>query len=289
MNLAELGSFLRSRRERITPDAVGLPSGPRRRTPGLRRDEVAHLAFISTEYYTRLEQARAARPSREVLAGVAGALRLDDTERAYLHRLAGAEPSVPAAPSVMVRPSVLALLHRLPLSAAIVVSASYEVIAWNELACALMEDFSAVSRRDRNIARRAFVGSNPDGRGPYGVSDPDQFARTCALRLRSAAARYPQDPETAALIAELYNDSDAFARLWDDYDVTAETLLRKTFDHPVVGPVTLNCDVLDIADRDQRVTLYTAEPGSDSEEAMRLLSVLGAARLAPTPVTDSAR
>jgi hypothetical protein len=289
MNLAELGAFLRNRRERIAPDDVGVPGGRRRRTPGLRRDEVAHLAYISTEYYTRLEQARAARPSREVLAGLARALRLDDMERAYLHRLAGVEPTVPTAPPVLVRPSVLGLLHRLPLSAAIVVSASYEVIAWNDLACALMEDFSAVSRRDRNIARRAFLGPNPVGRGPYGVSDPDQFARACALRLRSVAARYPDDPDTAALIAELRTGSDAFARLWDDHDVTTETLSCKTFDHPVVGPVTLNCDVLDIADRDQRVTFYTAEPGSASEEAMRLLSVLGAVRSAPAPVTDSAR
>lgn len=279
MDMAEFGAFLRSRRERISPDEVGLPAGRRRRTPGLRRDEVAHLAFISTEYYTRLEQARAARPSGEVLAGLARALRLDETECAYLHRLAGARPAMPDAPPILVRPSVLGLLQRLPLSAAIVVSATYEVIAWNGLACALMEDFSVLSRRDRNIARRAFLGANPAGRGPYGVSQPDQFARTCALRLRSAAARYPRDPETAALIAELRTTSREFARLWDDHDVTAETLGTKTFDHPVVGPITVSCDVLDIADRDQRVTFYTAEPGTPSEEAMRALSALGARRL----------
>ncbi len=124
---------------------MGLPAGPRRRTPGLRREEVAQLAFISTEYYTRLEQARGPRPSREVLAGLARALRLSDAERDHLHHLAGAPPGPPPGPSREVRQSILDLLRRLPQAAAIVTSATYEVIAWNDLAAALMEDFSALS------------------------------------------------------------------------------------------------------------------------------------------------
>jgi hypothetical protein len=275
----ELGAFLRSRRERIAPADVGLPAGPRRRTPGLRRDEVAHLAFISTEYYTRLEQARAPHPSREVVGGLARALRLTDAERVYLHRLAGVEPAAAPGPPRQVRQSILDLLHRLPNAAAFVISATYEVIAWNDLACAMMEDFSALSRRDRNLARRAFLGPHPEGQRLYGVSDADEFARTCALHLRATVVRYPDDPETVELIDELRTGSAEFARLWDDHDVTAATTLCKTFDHPLVGPVSVSCDVLDIADRDQRVVVYTAEPGSPSDEALRLLSVVGTQRM----------
>ena len=276
----EFGAFLRSRRERIRPEDVGLPEGPRRRTPGLRRDEVAHLAFISTEYYTRLEQARAPHPSGEVLSGLVRALRLSDAERAHLYLLAGVELQRPVGPPRAVRQSILDLLQRLPQAAAIVVSATYEVIAWNDLACALMEDFSALSRRDRNLVRRAFLGPRgPGGQRLYGVSDADVFTRTCAQNLRITAARYPDDPETAELITELRTGSAEFAALWDAHDVNARPMLCKTFAHPAVGPIAVNCDVLDIADRDQRVYIYTPDPGSRSEEAMRLLSVLGTQRM----------
>ncbi|AXB47924.1 helix-turn-helix transcriptional regulator [Amycolatopsis albispora] len=279
MDRAELAGFLRSRRERITPADVGLPAGRRRRTPGLRREEVAQLAFISNEYYTRLEQAKAPRPSREVLAGLTRALRLSDTERDYLHHLAGAPPGPAPGPSREVRPSILALLDRLPLAAALVLSASYEVIAWNPLAAALMEDFSALSRRERNLVRRAFLEPRHDGRPLYGLTDSGEFAASAARHLRATAARYPDDPELVALIAELREGSEEFARLWDSRDVCAGPSLCKTFHHPVVGPVSVICDVLDITDRDQRVVIYTAEPGSRSEEALRLLSVVGTQRL----------
>lgn len=279
MDRAELAAFLRSRRERITPAQVGLPAGPRRRTPGLRREEAAQLAFISTEYYTRLEQARGPRPSREVLAGLARALRLTDAERDHLHHLAGAPPAPPPGPSRVVRQSILDLLQRLPQAAAIVTSAMYEVIAWNDLAAALMEDFSAVPRRDRNLLRRTFLGPYPDGRRLFGVSDADRFGRVATMDLRAVAARYPDDPELAELIRELLAGSEEFARLWESHDVTDQLALHKTFRHPVVGPVTVDCDALDIADRDQHVVIYTAAPGSSSEEALRLLSVIGTQRM----------
>jgi len=266
----ELAAFVRSRRERITPAQVGLPPGARRRTPGLRREEAARLAFISTEYWTRLEQARGPRPSREVLAGLARALRLTDAERDHLHRLAGEPPPGPAGPSREVRPSILDLIERLPHAAATVISATFEVIAWNDLARALMVDYAALDRPDRNLARRAFLG--PD---LFGVSDADEFAAGTAERLRATAARYPDDPEVAELIAELLAGSARFRALWASHDVGARPTLRKTFQHPAVGPVTVNCDVLDIADRDQRLVIYTAVPGSPSAEALRLLSVLG--------------
>ena len=277
----ELADFLRSRRERIAPVDVGLPAGTRRRTPGLRREEVAQLAFISTEYYSRLEQARGPRPSGEVVSGLARALRLSDVERTHLHQLAGTPAARPTGPSREVRQSILDLIQRLPQSAAFVTSAAHEVIAWNDLAAALMEDFSAVSRRDRNLVRRAFLGSSSPSQRLYGVSDADDFARRSAQRLRATAARYPDDPEIVELISELLAGSAEFAQLWASHDVgvAAGHALRKTFQHAMVGPVTVNCDVLDITERDQQVVIYTAVPGSPSEEALRLLSVIGTQRM----------
>jgi transcriptional regulator with XRE-family HTH domain len=275
----ELAGFLRSRRERITPADVGLPAGTRRRTPGLRREEVAQLAHISIEYYARLEQARGPHPSTEVLAGLARALRLSDAERDHLHNLAGAPPAPPGGPSRIVRQSILDLIGRLPMAAATVTSATYEVIAWNELAAALMEDFSAVPRRDRNLIRRVFLDARPRGERLYGVSDADDFARHSAQRLRATAARYPDDPEVRELVDDLVAGSADFRELWASHDVSAEHTLVKTFRHPQVGPVTVNCDALDITDQDQRLVIYTASPGSPSEEAMRLLSVIGTQRM----------
>jgi transcriptional regulator with XRE-family HTH domain len=277
MDRRELAGFLRGRRERITPADVGLPAGPRRRTPGLRREEVALMAFISTEYYTRLEQARGPHPSREVLDGLARALRLSDAERDHLHHLAGASPGPSAGPSREVRQSILDLLRRLPQAAAIVLSATYEVIAWNDLAAALLEDFSALPRRERNLVRRAFLA--PGDRPLYSRTGTEEFARAAARQLRATAARYPDDPEVAALVGDLLSGSAEFARLWAAHDVRAEPTLRKTVDHPLIGPITVNCDVLDITDRDQRVVIYTAEPGSPAEEALRLLSVIGTQRM----------
>lgn len=279
-----LGAFLRGRREHITPADVGLPAGRRRRTPGLRREEVAQLAFISTEYYTRLEQARGPNPSREVLAGVARALRLSDAERDHLHHLAGLPPGPPPGPSREVPLSVLDLMRRLPLAAVVVNSAICEVLAWNDLAAALMEDFSAVPPRDRNLVRRAFVRPRTDERRLYGVSDAEEFEQSVVVSLRGVAARYPDSSEVSELIDELLHGSDEFARLWASGDVGAPRILRKTFQHPLVGPVTVNCDVLDIADRDQHVVIYTADPGSSSEEALRLLSVVGTQHMEPHDV-----
>lgn len=279
MDRDELAEFLRSRRERITPADVGLPAGSRRRTPGLRREEVAHLAHISIEYYTRLEQARAPHPSREVLTGVARALRLSDAERGHLHQLAGTPPAPASGPSRVVRQSILHLLERLPNAAVLVVSADYEILAWNDLAAALMEDFSALPRCDRNLMRGAFLHPRLDGRRLYGVSDADEFARTSAQHLRVTAARYPDDPDISALIADLLAGSEEFTELWASHDVAATPTLCTTFEHPSVGPIAVSCDVLDIADRDQRVIIYTPVPGSPSDDAMRLLAVIGTQRM----------
>ncbi|MFG1694489.1 helix-turn-helix transcriptional regulator [Nonomuraea sp. NPDC049309] len=275
MDRKELGAFLRSRRERLRPEDVGLPSGPRRRTPGLRREEVAVLAHVSTEYYVRLEQGRAPRPSGEVLAGIATALRLSDTECRHLHLLAGTAPTRAAVLRRDVRPSILALLERLPQTAAIVLSAAFEVLAWNHLAAALMEDFGKLPPRERNFARRAFLPEAPDGPRPYGISNATEFRRHVVMELRATQARYPDDQELAELIAELRTGSGEFARLWERHDVQPAYTLSKTFHHPVVGAVTLDCDQLALTDRDQRLVLYSARPGSRDAEALALLDVLG--------------
>jgi hypothetical protein len=142
--------------------------------------------------------------------------------------------------------------------------------------------FSARSRRDRNLARWVFLRPQPQGSRLLGQSDAEAFARSTARRLRAAAARYPGDPEVTELISELLAGSKEFTRLWASHDVSAEHTLCKTLQHPLVGPVTVNCDVLDITDRDQQVVIYTAAPGSPSEEALRLLSVVGTQRMDAT-------
>ena len=279
MDRQELGAFLRSRRERLRPEDVGLPSGPRRRTPGLRREEIAVLAHISTEYYVRLEQGRAPRPSGEVLAGIAGALRLTGTEYGHLHVLAGTAPTRTGLHCREVRPSIIALLERLPHTAAFVTSAVFEVLAWNDLAAALMEDFSRLAPEDRNLARRAFLGPARPEAPLYGVSDAAEFRHHVVMELRAVLARYPADPAVTGLIDELRDGSAEFARLWERHDVQGALMLTKTFRHPVVGEITVDCDALTLTDRDQHLVLYTAPPGSHGAEALALLNVLGPDRV----------
>lgn len=277
MDKQELGAFLRSRRERLRPQDVGLPYGPRRRTPGLRREEVAVLAHISTEYYVRLEQGRAPRPSGDVLAGIAGALRLTDAESGHLHVLAGTAPSRTGLHRRDVRPSILALLQRLPQTAAFVMSAAFEILAWNDLAAALMEDFARLAPKDRNLARRAFPGPQPADALLYGVSDAAEFRLSVVMQLHATVARYPTDPEVTGLVDELRHASPDFTRLWERHDVQAlPPMLTKTFRHPAVGDVTVDCDTLTLSDRDQYLVLFTAAPGSPGADALALLNVLGA-------------
>ncbi|KUJ37026.1 helix-turn-helix transcriptional regulator [Streptomyces sp. NPDC093228] len=279
MDKHEFGAFLRSRRERLRPEDVGLPSGSRRRTPGLRREEVAVLAHISTEYYVRLEQGRAPRPSGEVLAGIGGALRLTDAEFDHLHVLAGTAPIRTGLHRRDVRPSILALLERLPQTAAFVTSAAFEVLAWNDLAAALMENFAELAPEDRNLARRAFLGPARAGATLYGVSDAAEFRHHVVMGLRSTLARYPTDLAVTELIEELRDGSPEFVRLWERHDVQAAPMLTKTFRHPVVGEVTVDCDSLALTDSDQHLVLYSAPQGSPDAEALALLNVLGPQRV----------
>jgi transcriptional regulator with XRE-family HTH domain len=285
MDKHELGAFLRSRRERLRPEDVGLPSGARRRTPGLRREEVAVLAHISTEYYVRLEQGRAPRPSGEVLAGIAGALRLTAAESDHLHVLAGTAPSRAGLHRRDVRPSILALLERLPQTAAFVTSAAFEVLAWNDLAAALMEDFAALAPQDRNLARKAFLGPTRPDAALYGISDAAEFRHQVVMELRSTLARYPTDPAVTGLVEELRDGSPEFTRLWERHDVQAAPTLTKTFRHPAVGEITLDCDSLKLTDRDQHLVLYTAPQGSRDADTLALLNMLGTKSInASTPL-----
>jgi len=174
-----------------------------------------------------------------------------------------------------VRPSVLAVLERLPLTAGIVLSATFEVLAWNDLAAALMEDFALVEPHDRNLARKAFL---KDGQPPpaiYGISDDVEFREGVVTQLRSSQARYPSDPVVADLIQELREGSAEFTRLWERHDVQVPPPLKKTFRATPVGDITVDCDSLAVTNRDQHLILYTAPIGSRDAENLALLSVIG--------------
>lgn len=266
-----LADFLRIRRERLRPEDVGLPAGLRRRTPGLRREEVASLATMSADYYTRLEQGRGPRPSRPVLTGLARALRLSDDERDHLFRLAGEQPGPPPGPPADVRSGVLRMLARLDVPG-LVLDAKYDVLAWNPLAAALITDFSALPPRDRNLLRLRFLTATTD---LFGAAATKEFAREAAADLRAATGRYPDDPSIAALVRDLLEGSDEFAAIWELHEVANQQSLCQTINHPVVGRIDVICEILVVPERDQRVVLYTAEPGSPSDQALRLLDVIG--------------
>jgi transcriptional regulator with XRE-family HTH domain len=260
----ELARFLRLRREALRPAEMGLPADGRRRTPGLRREEVAVLANMSVDYYVRLEQARGPRPSPRILDALAAALRLGRAERTHLFQLAGASPTPPAGPTRRVRPHVAALLHRVPGAGAVVTSASYDVIAWNPLALALLGDLA----EEPNLARRRFLRAG----FPNEPSGGEETARIVVSRLRRAADRYPRDPELACLLAELRVGSREFVELWDTDPVHAPGHRTKTLAHPALGPLRVDCDVLAVPDDDQQVVFITADPGSPSARALRHLS-----------------
>jgi hypothetical protein len=296
----ELARFLRDRRERLRPADVGLPDGPRRRTPGLRREEVAALAAMSPEYYARLEQARGPRPSPRILDGIGGALRLDRAERGHLFRLAGVPQAAPARPVRTLRPYVAGLMHRIPDAGVVVTDATYDVIAWNPLAGALIEGLigdlgdargdGGVSdggdgggdggdggngggdgngRGGRpNLARRYFLECGP--RRDAGATA--EFGSIAVSRLRAAAARYPEDPYLARLLAELREGSEEFGDIWDTHPVRTPGHRAKTIDHPEAGPLRVDCDVLVVPDDDQQVVFITADPATPTARAFRELA-----------------
>lgn len=278
MDRDQLGNFLRTRRERVRPEDIGLPAGRHRRTPGLRREEVAHLAGMSVDYYTRLEQARGPRPSRQVLSALSRALQLTDAEHAHLLHLAGESPLPPTGMSREVPVGVLRLLDRLDDAAGLVLSAARDVLAWNSLAAAVFGDLSVVPEAERNLVWMTFVGSPVQNCVQH--VDRTEYARETAAELRAAAARYPADARLRTLIARLRQRSPDFAAVWDTHDVAGPTRCRKELVHVAVGRLDLEQEVLLIPEHDQRLVLLTAAPGSPSYEALQMLKVIGTQQMA---------
>jgi transcriptional regulator with XRE-family HTH domain len=277
----ELAAFLRRRRARVQPTDVGLAGGQRRRTPGLRRQEVAQLAGMSVDYYIRLEQGRGPRPSRQMIAAIGRALRLSADELAYLHHLVGEMPRPLPGPVREVRPGVLHLLDRLDDTPAIVCDAIYDVLAWNAMAAALITDFGAVPAAERNVIWRFFT--DPAALDRYDADGAARFAREAVADLRAAAARYPNDPGVRRLVDRLSGASADFRARWAEQDVDVLRSTSKRIRHPEVGWLDLDCEALHDPQRDQWIILYTAAPGTPSHEALRLLKVVGTQDLTSRP------
>lgn len=273
-----LATALKTARARLQPADAGLPAGARRRVPGLRREEVAMLASISVDYLVRLEQGRGPHPSEQVLGSLARALRLTADERDHLFHLADAEPPRPGSIDGLVRPATLRLLDRLTDLPALVLDAKGDILAFNDLATALLGDLSAMPPRERNLVWRRFLG--PPSRVSHDEAEDELTAAQTVADLRAVAARYPDDPELQALVAELRDRSPRFARLWDAHHVEQRRASRKTITHPTVGPMTLDCDVLHLPDTDQRLVVYSAAPGTPDAESLALLRVVGVQELA---------
>ncbi|MCG5217754.1 helix-turn-helix transcriptional regulator [Streptosporangium sp. KLBMP 9127] len=274
MNRAELAEVLRTARARVRPQDVGLPAGIRRQVPGLRREEVAMLASLSVDYVVRLEQGRGPRPSRQVIAALAQALRLDDDDRDQLFRLAGHEPPQAGHIATVVRPSVFRLLDRMADLPVLVLSAKGDVLAWNPLAAALQGDMSAWPQRQRNLIWQRFLGSSRC-LAAAGPDEDDAAARASVGTLRAAHARYPNDPDLAQMITELRRGSPRFDELWREGRSSPWRTAAKSIRHPTLGTITLDCDALLLPDSSQTVLVYSAEPGSPEATALDLLRVTG--------------
>ena len=275
LNRGELATFLRTRRQRLRPADVGLPGGDRRRTPGLRRQEVAGLAGISVDYYIRLEQAPGPHPSRQVLTALGRALMLTADEREYLFRLAGHSPPPAAMPSREISPGIRNLLDSMPETPAYVVDAKYDVLAWNSLATHFVGDLSLVPEPDRNMIRWMF--RLPATAAPWTEAEAVRFTRSMIADLRASYARYPADPGIGELVTELLGTSPRFAEMWQEHEVATRQPLVKRVDHPLTGPLEFECRVLHIPETGQRMIVYCAAPGSPTQAAFRRLAQPAAA------------
>ncbi|MFF4114553.1 helix-turn-helix transcriptional regulator [Streptomyces sp. NPDC001714] len=280
MDRPGLADFLRHARTRLDPSDVGLPPGARRRTPGLRREEVASLTGMSADYYTRLEQSRGPHPSRQMLTALARALRLTEDERDHLFHLAGEEPPRREATSTHVGPGLLLVLDRLHDTPALVTTDCGEVLAQNALSRALSGDVLARPARDRNLVRRFFL--DPAARLLCPPEDRPLRAREHVANLRAVAAARPADPVPAALVAELVTHSDEFARLWAEHEVAVRRAATKRFLHPAVGLLELDCEVLLNSGTHQQLVIHTARPGTESYERLQLLRVVGLQDMTPS-------
>jgi transcriptional regulator with XRE-family HTH domain len=273
MDRAELADFLRRHRERLTPADVGMPPGLRRRTPGLRREEVAQLAGMSTDYLSRLEQGRGPQPSTQVLAALARALRLTDDERDHVYYLAGRTPPPQHHRNAHVSPGLLHVLDHLTDSAAFVVSDLGEVLVQNRVAIALHGDQSGFTGMDRYMIWRWFTRTLDRTRFPE--EDWPMHARTSVADLRATAARRAGDVDVEEVVGALIESSAEFRALWAEHEVAVRRGNRKRMIHPEVGTLDLLCEVMADMSGDQRLVVLFAEPGSDTREKLYLLRVIG--------------
>jgi transcriptional regulator with XRE-family HTH domain len=283
-NRDEVREFLATRRAKIAPEQVGLPAGgSRRRVPGLRREEVAVLAGVSPEWYVRLEKGHIAGVSDDVLSAVARALQLDEAETLHLFNLARAAKPLRAArrrSQSLVRPSVLRLLESMGSTPAFVRNARLDLLAINPLGQALYSPVLEDPARPANLARFTFL----DPRAHHFFADWDDTARSTVAVLRSASGRDPYDRGLSDLVGELATRSDAFRTRWAAHDVRLHQTGIKQFQHPVVGLVEVTFDSLELtADSGLTLTAYSAEPGTPSDEALKLL----ASWSAPVQQTDT--
>ena len=291
----EIRDFLTSRRARITPEQAGLPAyGGNRRVAGLRREEVALLAGVSIDYYVRLERGRAPGASASVLEGIARALQLDEAERAHLFDLArAAAPAGPHAPRrparQQVRPSVQRILDAMT-APAYVRNARMDILAANRLGAALFSPVLSSPAQPANNARFLFL--DPAAQAFY--PEWERQAQDVVAMLRTEAGRAPHDKALSNLIGELSTRSENFRAWWAAHNVRLHRTGTKRFHHPAVGDLTLTYEALDLAaDAGLRISAYTAEPGTPSDDALRLLATWAAtldeAAAAGAPAADGGR
>jgi transcriptional regulator with XRE-family HTH domain len=270
----DVKEFLTSRRAKITPQQAGLPAGPNRRVPGLRRTEVAWLAGMSVEYYSRLERGNLAGVSEEVLEALSRALELDEAERAHLHDLARAAASRPTprkqAQPQSVRHSLQVTLDAITATPAVINNGRGDMIAANALARALFSEmFVQSSRRPVNNARFVFL----DPRATAFYRDWAKAADETVATLRTQAGRDPHDRAVSDLVGELATQSEEFRTRWATHNVRQHYTGTKRVRHPAVGDIELTYEVFDVAtDSDLRLIVYTTHPGSTSEDGLKLLA-----------------
>ncbi|KWV31582.1 helix-turn-helix transcriptional regulator [Micromonospora rifamycinica] len=272
MQREQLADFLRRRREAIRPAEVGIPDGPRRRTAGLRREEVALLAGMSVDYVVRLEQGRSSQPSTQLLGALARALRLTDDERSHLFHLAGHQPPPAEGVARLARAGLVRLLDLVGDTPAMVLSDLSEVLAQNRMSILLTGDHTGLTGDRRYVAYRTFT--DPTIRDLHGPEEWRRHARQQVADLRAVAGRRAGDPTVTGLIERLRAASDDFRRLWAEHEVAVRRADRKTFRHPRVGRITMDCETLVTPDLGQLLLVLTPAD-AESRERLELLRVLG--------------
>jgi transcriptional regulator with XRE-family HTH domain len=267
---AELADFLRKRRARLKPDEVGLPSGGRRRTPGLRREEVAHLAGVGTTWYTWLEQGRDVRASLDVLESLSRALRMTPAERTHLVLLGRGEEPPPCKSDERVSATVRRLIENLGPNPAFVLGRRWDYLAWNSAACALFGDFDAVPRAARNHVWMHFM--DPARREMF--PDWERSSRLLVAKFRADSARHIGDPAFEQLISTLRKSSPEFCKAWKKHEVATASVGRKLVRHPVVGTLLFEHAVFIPQETpQQRMILYSPLPDEDTPAKLaRLLA-----------------